>query len=78
MSAMGRSVTAATPPLSARVGAAWVHRNKALALHQPHPARAVRGHGALNDAHTGQAVIRAGPTEQLAKNALAACCGAAA
>src|SRR5919205_2183557 len=65
-------------PASARVGAALAHGNKALALHQPHHARAVRGHGAMGDAHTGQVVISASPTEQLANYALAARCGPAA
>src|ERR671933_1735353 len=78
MSAMSRLARAALRPASARVGAALAHRNKALALHQPHLARAVRWHSAMDDAHTGQVVISAGPAEQLTNNALAACCGAAA
>jgi hypothetical protein len=32
----------------------------------------------MDDAHTGQALVSTGPTEQLANNALAARCGAAA
>ena len=75
---MGRSVTAAT---AAAVSTRWRGagaRNKALALYQPHHTRPIRWHGAMDDAHMGQAAIRAGPTEQLANNALTARCGAAA
>src|ERR687885_2890037 len=75
---MSRSARAAPRPASARVGAALAHGNKAQALQQPHHARAIGWHSAMDDAHPGQVVISASPTEQLANNALAARCGAAA